>query len=264
MRLRFSCVTPSVIANTGNGTERHRARQYRRRAPAPLDVRDGDRIGSRDRASAAPAAATGGRHCSAAAHPRGRAARRLGALASAGGHVAPAHVEHAHVGPIRALERSLPRARLARHRRRARPSRRRLRGPRAPSSSVDASRRRLGERRREEPHRALGGVEVARLGGEMAERDQRLRGDAVARRRRVVVPGLRAVEEPLVVVAREPEAAALAVLEARRAARRRARSASVQSSRRKRVCISSSSARAGTRGRRGRRSSATSSPWRVA
>ena len=47
----------------------------------------------------------------------------------------------------------------------------------------------------------------------MAERDERARRDAVARRRGVVVPGLRPVEEPLVVVAREEEAAVLAVLE---------------------------------------------------
>ena len=42
---------------------------------------------------------------------------------------------------------------------------------------------------------------------EMAERDQRSRRDAVARRGRVVVPGLRPVDQPLVVVTGEVEAA---------------------------------------------------------
>ena len=87
----------------------------------------------------------------------------------------------------------------------------------ARSASAASKRRKPGggtrHRRREKPHRALARLDVTRLRAQMAEHDERARRDAVARRCRVVVPGLRPVEKPLVVVAREEEAAVLRVFE---------------------------------------------------
>src|SRR5262245_14557580 len=64
-------------------------------------------------------------------------------------------------------------------------------------------------------HRALGRVEIALLAGEMAERDQRERGDSVPGRHGFVDEWLRLVDQSFVVVGREKEAAAL-VLEVRK------------------------------------------------
>ena len=65
----------------------------------------------------------------------------------------------------------------------------------------------------------------------MPEAVQRERRHPVARRRRVVVPGLGRLDQPLVVVAGEEEAAAFAVLEALQQRARRARCANSRSSR---------------------------------
>ena len=78
------------------------------------------------------------------------------------------------------------------------------------ASSVEKPAGESRERRREQPHSALARFDIARLRRQMTERDQRARGDAVARRRRVVVARLRSVEESLVIVAREEEPAVLA------------------------------------------------------
>src|SRR5204863_7094416 len=61
--------------------------------------------------------------------------------------------------------------------------------------------------------RALRGIEVTGLAQPVAEGEQRLRGDAVARGRRIVVRGLRPMDQRLVVVAGEKEAAACRILE---------------------------------------------------
>src|SRR5438309_5095672 len=61
--------------------------------------------------------------------------------------------------------------------------------------------------------RALGGSRVARLAGEKVQALQGERRHAVARRRGVVVAGLGAVDQALVIVAGEEEAAVLPVLE---------------------------------------------------
>ena len=65
----------------------------------------------------------------------------------------------------------------------------------------------------EKPERALCGLDVARLADEEAQALQRERGHPVARRGRAIVAGLGAMDELLVVVAREVEAAALTVFE---------------------------------------------------
>src|SRR3989442_16035456 len=61
--------------------------------------------------------------------------------------------------------------------------------------------------------RALGGERVARLAGEKVQALQGERRHAVSRRRGVVVAGLGAVDQALVIVAGEEEAAVLLVLE---------------------------------------------------
>src|SRR6266487_5277412 len=61
--------------------------------------------------------------------------------------------------------------------------------------------------------RALCGVEVTRLAQPVAEREERLRSDTVARRRRIVVRRLGPMDQRLVVVAGEKEAAARRILE---------------------------------------------------
>jgi hypothetical protein len=67
--------------------------------------------------------------------------------------------------------------------------------------------------RPEEGERAVGGFGEAHLARDEGEAAERPRRDAIARRRRVVRPGLRAMDELLVAVRREEEAAFLAVLE---------------------------------------------------
>ena len=70
-------------------------------------------------------------------------------------------------------------------------------GSTASSSAMSSDEQPAGDarqRRREGAHRALGRFDIARLRRQMTERDQRLRRDAVARRRRVVVSGLRAMD----------------------------------------------------------------------
>ncbi|MBS1137193.1 MAG: hypothetical protein H6R11_1147, partial [Proteobacteria bacterium] len=59
----------------------------------------------------------------------------------------------------------------------------------------------------------LGGREIARFAGEMAEALQRQNRDAVTGGRGVVVPRLGAVNQPLMIVAGEEETAAVAILE---------------------------------------------------
>ena len=63
-------------------------------------------------------------------------------------------------------------------------------------------------------HRALRGVEVALLAEQMAERNEHVRRDAVTRRQRLVGERFRLVDQRLVIVCSEEEAAAL-VLETR-------------------------------------------------
>ena len=131
----------------------------------------------------------GGRQCV----PRQTQPTRPGAgaapLTSAGGTSAtPARLNTRTSGRYVALERALPRARTSP----ASPAssdrrRRREQRPRAPPAASNSRPATRASARREQPHRALGGLDVARLAGEVAERDQRLRRDAVARRRRVVV-----------------------------------------------------------------------------
>src|SRR6185437_10853871 len=148
----------------------------------------------------------------APAHPGGRAAPWNLALAKRRGRIDAGHVDHTYIGAIFMLERLLPstcfRGIAGEHDRRRR---REKALERYEQRRLRASR--LGKPCGKELDGAFGRVDVARLGCKMAERDQRLRRDAVTGRRRVVVHGLRAVVKALVIVAREPESAALAILE---------------------------------------------------
>src|SRR4030095_4071829 len=69
-------------------------------------------------------------------------------------------------------------------------------------------------RLRRRAQRTFRGIEIFDATEQVAEPRERLRRDAVARRHGIIAEGARAVDERLVVVCREVEAAALPILEA--------------------------------------------------
>ncbi len=148
----------------------------------------------------------------AAADPRARPIGRCRALGELGRQRNPRDIENAHRRAQAPLERPLPRGtdRVVAGQQHGR--RRFLQGgERRQHRRVAPGRLRQG--RREKPHRALARLDVARRAAQMPQHDEGAGGDAVARRRRIVVPGLGPVKEPLVVVAREEESTVLGVLE---------------------------------------------------